>query len=216
MQSLEPTKEFPTSEPDRLWVILEGITPRLWSHEIRNEPMQIGRAESCEIILDNFKVSRNHAILQRQGTTVLLKDCDSRNGTFIQGLRVTEAMLERGTVFRVGDIDLVIADQTMLSQEIANVFGKSTFIDDAPESARDTIRAYKEQRQRAIGILSSSQKRVLRLVLNGLAEKEIAASLFISPDTVHSHMKSIYKSFQVNSRAELLSRFVDPAARNLL
>ncbi len=49
---------------------------------------------------------------------------------------------------------------------------------------------------------------MFNLLLEGLSEKEIAYKLGLSRHTVHSHVKDIYELAGVNSRAELLARFV--------
>jgi pSer/pThr/pTyr-binding forkhead associated (FHA) protein len=219
MQSIEPLKHFDQhsdgneSATDRFWLILAGISPRLWSHEIRESPMQLGRGVDCDIILDDGKVSRSHALISRENAKVRVRDCGSRNGTFIDNLRIDEVWLERGNNFTVGDLELIVVDLDLLNKELMNTLEQSTFIDESPVAARASLNAYRKQRLRALELLTSSQKRVLKAVLDGLSEKEIAVILYLSPDTVHSHMKLIYKSFQVTSRAELLSRFIDPAAR---
>jgi DNA-binding CsgD family transcriptional regulator len=45
---------------------------------------------------------------------------------------------------------------------------------------------------------------VLRLFLDGLAEKEVADRLQLSPATVHSYARDLYRELGVTSRAELL------------
>lgn len=47
------------------------------------------------------------------------------------------------------------------------------------------------------------------LLLAGHTEKEIAKLTHKSPNTIHDHVKRIYKHFHVSSRAQLLARFVD-------
>ena len=222
MQPTEPIKDFdPNSEgsesaADRFWLILAGISPRLWSHEIRESPMQLGRGMDCDIILDDGKISRNHAIISKDNATVRVRDCGSTNGTYIDDLRIDEAWLERGSIFTAGDLELIVVDLHLLKQQLNNTVQQSTFIDESPAAARASLTAYRKQRERALELLTSSQKRVLKAVMDGQSEKEIAVVLFLSPDTVHSHMKAIYKAFQVTSRAELLSRFIDPAARQMI
>jgi DNA-binding NarL/FixJ family response regulator len=44
--------------------------------------------------------------------------------------------------------------------------------------------------------------------LAGLSEKQVAAKLQVSRHTVHTHVRQIYRSLKVRSRAELLARFV--------
>jgi DNA-binding CsgD family transcriptional regulator len=45
-------------------------------------------------------------------------------------------------------------------------------------------------------------------LLEGHSEKEVATSLFLSPHTVHDHVKFLYRHFGVTSRAELLAKFI--------
>jgi DNA-binding CsgD family transcriptional regulator len=56
--------------------------------------------------------------------------------------------------------------------------------------------------------LSRRQRQTLELLLAGNAEKQIAARLNISRHTVHVYVKSLYKRFDVNSRPELLAKWV--------
>jgi DNA-binding CsgD family transcriptional regulator len=53
--------------------------------------------------------------------------------------------------------------------------------------------------------LSEAQSRVLHLALNGLTEKDIAHRLHRSHHTVNSHLRTIYRHYNVSSRAELLA-----------
>ena len=50
----------------------------------------------------------------------------------------------------------------------------------------------------------------LRLVLAGLAEKEIARVLGISGPTAHEYVCALYRHYRVGTRAELLALFIEP------
>jgi DNA-binding CsgD family transcriptional regulator len=52
--------------------------------------------------------------------------------------------------------------------------------------------------------LSKREKQVLKLVLEGKSNKQIALSLAISVRTVEFHLKNVYAKFQVSSRIELI------------
>lgn len=56
--------------------------------------------------------------------------------------------------------------------------------------------------------LSRRERQTLELLLVGNAEKQIATQLSISRHTVHVYVKSLYKRFGVNSRPELLAKWV--------
>jgi DNA-binding CsgD family transcriptional regulator len=56
--------------------------------------------------------------------------------------------------------------------------------------------------------LSPRMRQTLDRLLAGDSEKQIAIKLGVSPHTVHVYVKSLYRGFDVNSRGELLARFV--------
>jgi DNA-binding CsgD family transcriptional regulator len=58
--------------------------------------------------------------------------------------------------------------------------------------------------------LSPRQRQVLELLRRGLAEKQVAAELGVSPHTVHDYVKALYRSHRVTSRAELLAQLASP------
>ncbi|GEM_PF-2348080 len=63
----------------------------------------------------------------------------------------------------------------------------------------------------AIQKLSPTQARVLRRLLTGKAEKEMAAELFVSHHTIHSHIRIVYRELGVTSRRELMALFISRA-----
>ena len=56
--------------------------------------------------------------------------------------------------------------------------------------------------------LTPAQHEVLHLVLQGLDEPSIAQRLDRSGHTVHTHIKALFKRFDVHSRAELLAKLL--------
>jgi len=57
------------------------------------------------------------------------------------------------------------------------------------------------------GPLSARELEIGRLVARGRTNKEVAAELFVSPGTVGTHLKRIYRRLGIHSRAEL-TRFI--------
>lgn len=54
----------------------------------------IGRADSCDVIIRHRKaVSRLHAIVAPQGPRFVIRDHNSANGTFVNGVRIHEPQL---------------------------------------------------------------------------------------------------------------------------
>lgn len=56
--------------------------------------------------------------------------------------------------------------------------------------------------------LTPRVRRILSCLLEGDSDKQVASRLGLSPYTVNQHTKTIYRHFGVQSRAELLSRWV--------
>lgn len=54
--------------------------------------------------------------------------------------------------------------------------------------------------------LSEREKEVLQLLVNGYSYKMIASEMFISIDTVRSHIKKIYEKLHVNSKSEAVAK----------
>src|SRR5262249_55662458 len=63
----------------------------------------LGREPPASVVVPVHAVSRTHAeiVWERGGWS--LKDCESTNGTLVDGRRVTEARLEHGQEVRIGD-----------------------------------------------------------------------------------------------------------------
>jgi EAL domain-containing protein (putative c-di-GMP-specific phosphodiesterase class I) len=71
---------------------LEGKTAKggEWTIPIEGEPFAIGRMESCNLRLNGGGVSRRHAEIHRNGKGWCVTDCDSTNGTYLNGERITD------------------------------------------------------------------------------------------------------------------------------
>lgn len=54
--------------------------------------------------------------------------------------------------------------------------------------------------------LSAKEKEVVVALVDGLSYKQIADRMFISPETVRTHIKNIYKKLHVHTRAELVGK----------
>jgi DNA-binding CsgD family transcriptional regulator len=56
--------------------------------------------------------------------------------------------------------------------------------------------------------LAPRLRQTLELLVAGDSERQVALKLKISQHTVHVYVKQLYKRFGVNSRGELLARFI--------
>jgi DNA-binding NtrC family response regulator len=68
----------------------------------------LGRDDECDARLPGSETSRRHAEIRRDGPLLVIRDLDSRNGTFVNGQRVTSAPLAARDVIRLGEWIAVI------------------------------------------------------------------------------------------------------------
>jgi len=80
-----------------------------------------------DVALDDPKLSRQHATITRVGVIVEIRDHDSRNGTFVNGIRIEAGKLRPGDVVRIGDTLLELGDTPARA-----VTGDPTLIGTAP------------------------------------------------------------------------------------
>lgn len=72
-------------------------------------PFVVGRTEEADIVLHDPEVSRRHARFESHNAVVYVEDLKSRNGTFLNGRRVTEAIeIREGDEIDLGTTRLVV------------------------------------------------------------------------------------------------------------
>ena len=64
--------------------------------------ISIGRSPSQDVVLNDPAVSRRHATLEREGSTLMIVDQGSTHGTFVNGVRVQRAELKAGYIVQCG------------------------------------------------------------------------------------------------------------------
>ena len=67
---------------------------------------RIGSSPDADVVIDDPAVSRLHASIEVDEQGYLLRDRDSKNGTFVNGLRVREVYLDDATTFRMGTTEV--------------------------------------------------------------------------------------------------------------
>ncbi len=75
--------------------------------ELAHRQLRIGRHDQNDILLSGPTVSTRHATLRREAVGVVIEDEGSLNGTFVNGVRVEQQLLEDGDRIQIGPHVLV-------------------------------------------------------------------------------------------------------------
>jgi DNA-binding CsgD family transcriptional regulator len=166
----------------------------------------VGRSSQCDLVVNDVTISRRHAEIILKDSFVFVRDLGSLNGTYVDDRPVGQCCVCHGQPVRFGRVAFTLTNCRLGSDE--------------PDSNVETGNCHSAGRHADMDstpiALSTAQHRVFQLILNGLAEKQIARRLRISRCTVHNHIQAIYRSLDVHSRCELLARFVHPHNRKEL
>jgi pSer/pThr/pTyr-binding forkhead associated (FHA) protein len=93
----------------------------------------IGRGDECHLRPQSDAVSRQHCVILTTENEVVVRDLNSRNGTFVNGERVgEEAVLLSGDVLRIGPLEF----ELLIEQTVAKV--KRSKVSDIKEAVART------------------------------------------------------------------------------
>lgn len=78
--------------------------------------------------------------------------------------------------------------------------------------ARKVVAAFQEKGKHSgetqkLDVLTNREKEILELLSKGLMYKEIAAQIFLSPETVRKHVYHIYEKLHVTNRVAAVNKF---------
>ena len=76
----------------------------------RESIVTIGRDPSNDLVLPDAMVSRRHAVIEQRDRQFFLRDCDSANGSVVNGDRVSERVLRDGDLVAIGSMRLLFRE----------------------------------------------------------------------------------------------------------
>jgi pSer/pThr/pTyr-binding forkhead associated (FHA) protein/uncharacterized RDD family membrane protein YckC len=83
--------------------------------------MSIGRDPSNDVVLPDAMVSRRHAVIEFRGTQYFLRDCNSSNGSLVNGDRISERSLRDGDLVAIGTARLLFREEAAAEEGSAKV-----------------------------------------------------------------------------------------------
>jgi hypothetical protein len=85
----------------------KSVVYELAPHSVLN----IGRLDTNDVVLDDFKVSREHALLKYSEGKFTLIDLASTHGTYVNGEGIDRQVLTPGTVIQIVSHELLLTDR---------------------------------------------------------------------------------------------------------
>lgn len=67
----------------------------------------VGRGLNSDLVLDDAQASRQHFVIITEGTNYTLKDLNSSNGTFLNGNKISTAVLKNSDVIKAGSSSII-------------------------------------------------------------------------------------------------------------
>lgn len=89
--------------PENAFLIIEGVKV----HPLHESVVNIGRRLENQLVIDDPRVSRNHAQLRAIKGRFVLFDLNSTGGTFVNGQRTSQTVLYPGDVISLAGVALI-------------------------------------------------------------------------------------------------------------
>jgi hypothetical protein len=89
-------------------LLVKSETSPLQVIELKLGLNRLGRGVNNDFQIEHPTISARHCEIDLSDTGLIVRDCDSTNGTFINGEPVREARLEQGQTLQLGDVELYV------------------------------------------------------------------------------------------------------------
>jgi DNA-binding CsgD family transcriptional regulator len=119
---------------------------------------------------------------------------------------IDDSLLSLARRERMGEVRVIALKRALNEKPYGEA--EREILDLAHTECGGLIEAPPQKHAPLAGAWSPREKETLDLLLTGASEKSVAATLRLSPHTVHDYVKAIYKRMGVASRAELMARAI--------
>ena len=174
---------------------------------LTGQRVTIGKASSNEVPLDHDEtVSRLHAVLENLGFAWSIRDMGSRNGTYLNGDRITaERVLRSGDEVRVGKSKLIFWE----------VRDSGTGKLDEETVTAQPIEQPPQLTRRELDVLVVLCRPLVSddPFPEPASVKRMASELFVTEAAVKQHLQNLYDKFAIPSEGDRRVRLANEALR---
>lgn len=135
----QKTLEDTNPIPENAFLIVEGVKV----FQLKQSVVNIGRRLDNSLVIDDPRVSRNHAQLRAIRGRFVLFDLNSSGGTYINGQRMTQSVLYPGDVISLAGVSLIFGqDNPLRRRDLANTAPRSRMSADRATAIIRTLPPY--------------------------------------------------------------------------
>jgi hypothetical protein len=85
----------------------------------------VGRDPSSDLVLNDPKCSRRHAVIESSGDGITIRDSGSANGVFVNGRKTERSRLREGDVLKLGDVVVTLLPDAMAGTVMEDFDGRA-------------------------------------------------------------------------------------------
>jgi pSer/pThr/pTyr-binding forkhead associated (FHA) protein len=143
----------------------------------------VGSSAESDLVVDDPSVSRTHALLEQLGAAWFVEDLGSRNGTYLNGQRITGRRVVRpGDELRLGTVRVVLRGALSRSGPATSL------VDEPPVLTR---------RERDVLVALCQPLLAGDPFTDPASTREIATVLVVSDAAVKQHLANLFDKFRV-------------------
>jgi pSer/pThr/pTyr-binding forkhead associated (FHA) protein len=143
----------------------------------------LGSSAECDLVIDDASVSRTHVLFEQLGRSWFVEDLGSRNGTYVNGNRITGRRVVRpGDEIRLGLVRVV------LRGVVSGTGPATSLVDEPPVITR---------REHDVLVALCQPLRAGDLFTEPASVRQIAAALVVSDAAVKQHLSNLFDKFGI-------------------
>lgn len=117
-----------------------GASIQQW--DLKEKPLVFGRGKDADVRIEDTEMSRRHFRIGCEANSHELKDLDSTNGTWLNGVRISTAKLQAGDLITAGRTVFLFEKGlgTMIGELAKERKGYHTLLNEISQEARPRTR----------------------------------------------------------------------------
>jgi len=203
-----------------IYLVMVNVSDNEWVYKIDSRRKVVGRSQEADIRTppQYSGISRRHAELWCDKTSIWLNDSDSRGGTLVNGVCLQSGGPVRIAIDdRIGfaDVEFVLTDQVSKLAAVmaeANISIGLVGIEVSGETTLNVGFQPGDTMRLMLGRLTPAELDIVLWMYRGYTSNvELGRIMSRSPNTIRTQVASIFDKLNVHSRTEIVTWLKRPA-----